>query len=528
MIKVRQLKINVEDDSLENLKLEVIKKLKIKSSDITNFKIIKRSIDARKKPLIYYIYEVNLSFINEDFILENTKDINVLKTEETNYQIGISGNKKMNNVCIIGSGPSGLMCAYNLAKLGFNPTIFERGKEIEKRVEDVNLFWEKGILNESSNIQFGEGGAGTFSDGKLNTLIKDKENRCKYVFELFVKCGAPEEILYDYKPHIGTDLLRNVIINLREEIKALGGKFNYSSELTDVFYDNEEICGIEINNKEYIKTNCVVLAIGHSARDTYRMLYDKKINMEQKPFAVGLRIMHSQELINLSQIGVKKHSKLLEQSYKLTYTTKDNNGVYSFCMCPGGYVVNASSERNKLVINGMSNHSRESGIANSAIVVTINQSMFNNKDVFSGIKFQEELESKTYNLLNGIIPVQMYKDYKDNIKTNNYKSIKPEIKGKYGFTNLRGLLPDNLENNLVEAIEYFGSKIKGFSSSDALLCAIESRTSSPLRILRNDDLESSVNGLYPIGEGAGYAGGITSSAIDGLKASEKIASKYYI
>lgn len=528
MIKVRQIKILVDDYSDKVLKKEISKKLKIHSSDILDFKVKKRSVDSRKKPILYFIFEVDVTINNESTILSNNINNNdIVKTTNEEYLFTSNGTKKLDNLYIVGAGPSGLMCAYTLVKNGYKVTIIDRGEPVETRVKDIESFWETGILKENSNVQFGEGGAGTFSDGKLNTLVKDKNYRGRYFFETLVKCGAPSEILFDSKPHIGTNLLREVIINLRKEIISMGGVFRYNTILTNITYEDNTLKSIELNNKEIINTNALVLAIGHSSRDTFKMLYDNKIKIESKPFAVGVRIMHNQEMINKSQIGVTKHDKLLEQSYKLTHTTKLNKGVYTFCMCPGGYVVNASSEQNMLVVNGMSNHERESGVANSAIIVTINKEDFGNHPL-DGIEYQRKLEKDFYNICNGNVPIQLYKDFKNNVLVSKNSSFKPAIKGNYEFANIRELLPSIISDSIIEGIDTFDRKLKGFSKEDSIIAGIESRTSSPIKILRDEYFTSSVDGIYPAGEGSGYAGGITSAAIDGIKIAESIASKYSV
>lgn len=526
MIRVRQIKIEVNQDSIDFLKKKVIEKLRIKNKDIKSFQINKKSIDARKKDRIYYVYEVDLDLIDEEKVLEKNKSKDILKIENKKYEIKVTGTKKLNKqIVIVGSGPAGLFCAYTLASLGYKPLIIERGEPIEDRVKTVEKLFEEGILNKNSNIQFGEGGAGTFSDGKLNTLVKDKENRCKKVFEIFVENGAPEEILYVNKPHIGTDLLRNVIINMRNKIISKGGEFRYNTTLTNLVIKDNKLEKIEVNHKELIDCEVLVLAIGHSARDTFKMLYDNHIVMSPKPFAVGIRIEHPQEMINVSQYGTKYH--LPPADYKLTYNTKDKRGVYSFCMCPGGYVVNASSEENLLAINGMSNHQRNSKNSNSAIVVSVSPKDYGNS-IFDGIKFQRKLEAKAYEIGNGKIPVQLYGDYKENKVSTGFGEVEPIFKGKYTLANINDIFPEYINNSLKEAIDYYDTKIKGFARSDAIIAGVESRTSSPIRIKRDENFNSNILGIYPIGEGAGYAGGITTSAIDGLKVCEKLSEIYQV
>ena len=442
-----------------------------------------------------------------------------------NYEFKGNGtNELINRPIIVGSGPAGLFCAYNLCLQGFRPLIIERGKKIEDRVKDVEEFWNNNKLDINSNVSFGEGGAGTFSDGKLNTLVKDENNRGRMVMETFISCGAPSDIIYNYHPHIGTELLRNVINNLRNKIINLGGEFRYNTQLTNLVINNNEVSGIIVNNNEEIKTNCVVLAIGHSARDTFYMLNDNKLSMESKPFAIGVRVQHPQKIINENQYG--KYAKYLDNaSYKLTYKASNNRGVYSFCMCPGGFVVNASSEEGLLCINGMSNHDRDTENANSAIVVTIDKNDYG-ESLFSGLEYQRELEKNAYNLGSSNIPIQLLGDYLSNKESNSFGIIKPIFKGNYKFSNLNILFSDSINKSLHEAFSYFDKKIKGFNNPDTILAGIEARTSSPIRIIRDDNLMSNIKGIYPCGEGAGYAGGITSASIDGIKVSESICNYF--
>lgn len=527
MIRVRQIEVNVLKDTKEVLIEAIAKKLKINTSDIKKIKINKQSIDARKKPDIYFIYEVDISVLNEEKILKYNKSNDILKTPNEAYKCEITGNQQLKDrPIVVGSGPAGLFAAYNLARMGYKPIVIERGEKVEDRIKTVEQFWKTNKLNLNSNVQFGEGGAGTFSDGKLNTLVKDPENRCKEVFNIFVRHGANPNILYVNKPHIGTDLLRNIVKNIREEIINMGGTFRYNTCLTNITLKNNEVTAIEVNNNEIINTNVVLLAIGHSARDTFKMLFDLKMNIEPKPFAIGIRIQHPQTMINKSQYGIEKHPVLENASYKLTYTASNNRGVYTFCMCPGGFVVNSSSEENRLAINGMSNSKRDEENANSAVLVTITPNDFGNNPL-DGIEFQRKLEEKAYSLGNGKIPVQLFKDYKESKISSKYKSINPVFKGATTFNNLNELFPEYINTALKEGIVYFDKKIHGFANDDAILAAIESRTSSPVRLVRNDFCESNIKGIYPCGEGAGYAGGITSAAMDGLKVSENIMKIYH-
>ena len=516
MLRIREVKIPISLDNNEYIKKKISKLLNISKEEILDYKILKKSIDARDKNNILFIYEFALNLKNENKIKTSK---NISEYMETEYVFNKEKDLKKRPI-IVGSGPAGLFCAYMLASVGCNPIIIERGEKIEDRVKTVENFFKKNILNPESNIQFGEGGAGTFSDGKLNTLTKDKLNRHKKVFEIFIENGAPEEIMYLNKPHIGTDILRKVIINIRNKIISYGGEFRYNSKVTDLIIKNGKINGVVINNKEDIYSDVVVLAIGHSARDTFYMLNQRNIRMKPKNFAIGLRIEHPREMIDKSQYG-DSYKLLNSASYKLTYHTNDDRSVYSFCMCPGGYVVNASSEENKICVNGMSNYNRDEKNSNSAIVVNVTTDDYNN-ELFGGVELQRKLEEKAYIEGNGNIPIQLYKDFQENVKTTELKELIPNTKGKYTLSNLNNILPDYISNSIKEAMPVFGRKIKGFDREDAILLGVETRTSSPVVIIRNKELTSSIEGLYPCGEGAGYAGGITTAAIDGIKVAEEI------
>lgn len=513
MIRVRNIKVPIYEDDVNKY---VSLKLKIRTDEIKSLKINKKSIDARKKDNIHFVYEVDLCLKNEERLLKN-KDVFITPKEV--YEFNDFGDEKLESrPVIIGTGPAGLFCGYILALNGYKPLIIERGEKVEDRVKTVNKFWEDNILDINSNVQFGEGGAGTFSDGKLNTLVKDKKYRMKKVFETFVKMGAPKEIMYENKPHIGTDILRGVIINLRKEIIRLGGEFRYNAFMSDINV-TDKIESIIVDN-EIIPTSVLVLAIGHSSRDTYKMLYEKSIKMSPKPFAVGVRVQHSQSLINKAQYG---DVDLGAASYKLTYNS-NGRGIYSFCMCPGGYVVNASSEKEKLAINGMSDYKRDSGVANSAIIVTVSPDDFGSYPL-DGISFQRDLESRAYEIGDGKIPIQRYVDFKNNEISEPFNGVYA-FKGDYKWSNLNDIYPKYISDSIKEGMEYFGSKIKGFNDDNVIIAACESRTSSSVRIERDENFESSIKGIYPCGEGAGYAGGITTSAMDGIKVAEAIMMKY--
>ena len=519
MIRINQIKMPI-NHNIDDLKNKISKILNIKEDKINDFIINKKSVDARKDK-INYVYEVDIKINNEKKYL-NKKNITIVKNKK--YEFNITGTKKMNKKpLIIGSGPAGLFASYILAKNGYKPIIIERGEEIDKRVKTVEKFWKENVLNPNSNVQFGEGGAGTFSDGKLNTSVKDKENRKKFILETFVKNGAPKEILYINKPHIGSDLLRDIIKNMREEIIKMGGVFKYNSCLNDIIIKDNILKKVIINNQELDAEN-IILAIGHSSRDTFEMLLKRGLKISPKPFAIGIRIQHPQKMIDINQYG-KEYKSLPKSSYKLTYKSKSGRGVYSFCMCPGGFVVNSSSEKNMIAINGMSNHKRNEENANSAIIVTISPNDFGHNPL-DGINYQRNIEKITYKKGKGKIPVQLFKDFKENKISKEFKSINPIFKGNYEFANINEILPNYITESLIEGINYFDKKIKGFASDDAIIAATESRTSSPVKIERDENYLSNIKGIYPCGEGAGYAGGIMTAAMDGLKVAEALAKIY--
>lgn len=526
-------KLSIQDmlDDKEVLKHKTARLLKIKESDIASIQILKHSIDARKKPQIFQVYSlgIKLNRLAEDTVVKKCKNVNVMISEQVEYHFPEAGTKKLSKrPVIIGMGPAGLFCGYMLALHGYRPILLERGCDVETRTKDVEEYWQGGILKADSNVQFGEGGAGTFSDGKLNTLVKDKNGRNKEVLRIFVHAGAPEEILFENKPHIGTDILKKVVVSMREEIIQNGGEVRFESKVTALKTENEKVTGVVINGKEEIQTNHVVLAIGHSARDTFLYLNSIHLPMESKSFAVGMRVEHPQELINEVMYGKEHGMELPAAPYKLTAKTSMDRGVYSFCMCPGGYVVNASSEEGRIAVNGMSYSDRSSRNANSAIIVQVTPNDFGAEGPLAGVEFQRRLEEKAFMAGNGKVPVQYYEDYvkdKESEETPDYQ--KPCIKGKYAYTNLRGILPEECEKAFIEGMEHFDKVIPGFAAKDAILAGIESRTSSPVRIHRDENLQSpAIKGLYPCGEGAGYAGGITSAAMDGIYIAEKIAECY--
>ncbi|MGL5260107.1 MAG: NAD(P)/FAD-dependent oxidoreductase [Lachnospiraceae bacterium] len=532
MIRMNQIKVPIEHD-IKTIEKKVCSILKIQSSDIKKIEIVKKSVDARKKQEISITYSLNITLHSEQVLKKNQGNYSIV--EELNYKFPNMGTKIMKErPIIVGLGPAGLFCGYFLALYGYNPIIIERGKAVEERIQDVEEFWKTGVLLEESNVQFGEGGAGTFSDGKLNTLVKDKFGRNKEVLKIFVEHGADEKILYENKPHIGTDLLRIVVKNIRLKMIENGATILFSTKMTGMKITNNKLEGIICNDQDFYPTNNLILAIGHSARDTFEMLHKERIPMEAKAFAVGYRVEHPQEMISKNQYAAS-FKQLPPASYKMVGKGEDGEGVYSFCMCPGGYVVNASSEKNRLAINGMSYSKQDGKNANSAIIVSVSPDMFQGSSPLRGIGFQRTLEENAYRIGNGKIPIQRFGDFQTAEEKQKYnlkhctikKQFEPEIKGEYVTANVREILPEQLNKAFVEGMHQFGKKIPGFNDDYTIISGVESRTSSPVRITRNNEtLRSEISGIYPCGEGAGYAGGITSAAMDGIYIAEKIREEY--
>lgn len=527
MIRISQLKLPVHHGS-EDLKKKAAKILKIQPSEIRRIRVVKQSVDARKKDSgVLFIYTIDVETAKEDKVLHRVNNPNVVKSEKKEYRFPEPGTERLNHrPVIIGSGPAGLFCALMLARAGYAPVVFERGEQVEERKRSVLQFWQDGRLKTDSNVQFGEGGAGTFSDGKLNTLVKDPVMRNRKVLEDFVEFGADPSILYKNKPHIGTDVLTVIVRNMREEIIRLGGSFYFQSCVTDFEIEDGALKRITVNGRESFQTDVTVLAVGHSARDTFERLLAKNVPMEKKSFAVGLRIQHPQKDINVSQYGAAELEALGAADYKVTHQCRNGRGVYSFCMCPGGYVVDASSEPGRLAVNGMSYHARDGVNSNSALIVTVTPEDFPEDSPLAGIAYQRRLEEGAYRCGEGRIPVQLYRDFKVGRVSTAFGDVEPAFEGRYTMADLREFFPASLSESVIEGIEAFEGKIKGFSRGDAILAGVESRTSSPVRIPRNERFESSIKGLYPCGEGAGYAGGITSAAMDGIKTAEAIAARY--
>ena len=578
MIEVREIKVPCGSGRAE-IERKIGRMLLLAADEHFEWKILRHSVDARKKTELTEIFSAAVSLpggtAREEKLLRRLKDRRFVRYAPCQYSFpspSVKAAPLKHRPVIIGFGPAGIFCALELARHGLRPIVLERGRDMERRSRDAAQFWETGRLDPVSNIQFGEGGAGTFSDGKLTTNVKDKNGRNMYVLRSFIAAGAPENIAYEYHPHIGTDRLREVIVNLRKEIISLGGEVRFENELVGLMRSGGQLTGLCVRrpdgSRELLQTEIAVLAIGHSARNTVRMLHLENVPMQAKSFAVGFRVSHPQTLIDSRQYGVSDREEMerlgLEAaSYKLTARASDGKGVYSFCMCPGGYIVNASSEEGRLAVNGMSDFARDSARANSAIIITVGPEDFGSEGELAGMLFQEKLEERAYRMAGGRIPVEKYEDFADGFLRRrgraggqevNCPREKPEappasgkggkdlkaaadlfiplseeeterlcLKGQAAFAPLHSLLPETLTADFIEGMEQFERTIPGYTGAEAYVCGLESRTSSPVRILRNEKLESELRGLYPCGEGAGYAGGIMSAAIDGLKIAEAIA-----
>ncbi|OEH84858.1 hypothetical protein BHU72_06595 [Desulfuribacillus stibiiarsenatis] len=540
MLKISNIKLPIGHDS-HALLHAIIKELKVNKEQIQQYQILKRSLDARKKDQLHFVYQVVVTCQDERKILQNKRLKNIEPYQETTpISLNIGDKPMQHRPVIVGSGPAGLMAGIILAEYGYRPIILERGKDVDRRAKDIDEFWQTGKLNPESNIQFGEGGAGTFSDGKLTTRIRD--TRIDHVYDYLIKAGAPEEISYINKPHIGTDILRNVVKSLRDMVLNAGGEIRFEHKVVDIELENQKVVGVHVHASDkhettYIETNHVILAIGHSARDTFHMLNEKNVAMDPKSLAIGVRIEHPQTMVNQSQYGeYYDHKDLGAAEYQLVRKKDESldRTVYSFCMCPGGIVVAAASEDGGVVTNGMSYHARDLQNANSALVVNIDPEDYGfqpGKSPLLGLEYLRKWERQAYEVggRNFFAPAQLVRDFLEGQPTTDLSqsSVIPSYKPGVTPADLRECLPEFVIDALKQAIRDFGKRMPGFDFGDAILTGIETRTSSPLRIHRKESGESiNTAGLYPTGEGAGYAGGIISAAVDGLKIAESMIQSY--
>ena len=527
MIRLTELRLPL-DHSPTALPTAIVQRLGIQLDDLINFTVFKRGYDARKRDAIVLVYTIDAEVHAADQLLEKFKDdVHVNLAPDTRYQFVANVQAPLDQrPIIVGFGPCGIMAGLILAQMGLRPIILERGKKVRERTKDTWGLWRRNQLNPESNVQFGEGGAGTFSDGKLYSQIKDPKHYGRKVLSEFVKAGAPEEILYVSKPHIGTFRLVKMVENIRHEIEQLGGEIRFQQQVSDVLIENNTLRGVILANGEELRSDYVIFALGHSARDTFKMLYERGVFMEAKPFSIGFRIEHPQTLIDQARFGKYAGNELLGAAdYKIVHHAKNGRSVYSFCMCPGGQVVAATSEPGRVVTNGMSQYSRAERNANAGIVVGITPDDYSGSPL-AGIEFQRQWESRAYELGGGNYeaPGQLVGDFIKGIASTQLGSVEPSYQPGVHLTDLATSLPAYAIHAIREALPAFDRQIKGFSMYDAVLTGVETRTSSPLRMTRGQDMQSlNTKGLYPAGEGAGYAGGILSAGVDGIRVAEAVA-----
>lgn len=535
MLRIQNIKVPIEkaknkEEERRAILDQIIKKTGSQRDQIRNVSIYRKSIDARKKNEIFFVYACDFESGQEDRLLKKARKLSLIRTPDMSYQEVISGDEKpVNRPIIVGSGPAGLFAGLFLARRGYRPVLLERGDDVDTRTRKIERFWQEGILDPESNVQFGEGGAGTFSDGKLTTLINDR--RCRNIIEEFIEAGAPEDILYKSKPHIGTDILRTTVKNLRKKIIALGGEVRFGSKLTDILIKDNQVVGITINGKETLPCDVLLVAIGHSARDTFELLYNRGLHISQKAFSIGVRVEHRQKMINCAQYGDNHEvsSILGAADYKLSYHSANGRSAYTFCMCPGGTVVAAASEENTVVTNGMSEYKRDAENANAALLVNVTPQDFGSDHPLAGVEFQRKWERLAFEAGGGnyFAPAQTIGSF---LKRSDKRERLGEVQNSYRpgitLTEIENCLPDYVVETMREALLHFDEKLKGFASPDGLLTGVETRSSSPIRINRDENHLSNIGGVYPVGEGAGYAGGIMSSAVDGVKTAEKVMERY--
>ncbi|AMN67513.1 NAD(P)/FAD-dependent oxidoreductase [Psychrobacter sp. P11G5] len=531
MIRLTEIKLPL-NHAPEDLTTAIMTKLKISAEQMASFVMFKRGYDARNKRNIQLIYTLDITLtdldLTNDLLVQFESDNHVKATPDTSYNyVGQAPENLTERPVVIGFGPCGLLAGLTLAQMGFKPIIIERGNEVRQRTKDTFGFWRQRKLNTESNVQFGEGGAGTFSDGKLYSQVKDPNHYGRKVMTEFVKAGAPEEILFVSKPHIGTYKLVSMVEKMRAEIIELGGEVRFATRVDDLHITDSKVTGVTLNSGETLKTNHVVLAVGHSARDTFEMIHDKGVYVEAKPFSIGFRIEHKQSTIDQARFGDNAGNEILGAAdYKLVHHCKNGRSVYSFCMCPGGTVVAATSEEGRVVTNGMSQYSRNERNANSAIVVGIDPERDYPNHPLAGIDLQRKLETLAFELggKDYNAPAQTIGDFLKGKPNSELGDVNPSYTPGITLTDLSKALPDFAVDAIREAIPAFNKKIQGFSSDDGLLTGVETRTSSPISIKRNKEFQSiNTKGLFPAGEGAGYAGGILSAGIDGIKVAEAVA-----
>jgi hypothetical protein len=525
MLRLTEIRLPL-DHSADDLKAAILKRLGITASDLLGFTIFRRGYDARKRNAIVLVYTVDAEVKNEAALLKKNIPHLTVAPDMSYRMVAQAPQGLAERPVVIGTGPCGIFAGLLLAQMGFRPIILERGKEVRERTKDTWGLWRQGKLDPESNVQFGEGGAGTFSDGKLHSQIKDPKFYGRKVFTEFVQAGAPEEIMYVSKPHIGTFRLVSMVEKLRHNMEALGAEIRFQSRVTDIQIENGQVCSVVLANGERIATNHVVLAVGHSARDTFEMLHRRGVYMEAKPFSIGFRIEHPQSVIDRARFGANAGNPLLGAAdYKLVHHASNGRSVYSFCMCPGGTVVAATSEKGCVVTNGMSQYSRNERNANSGIVVGVTPEDYKG-DVLAGIEFQRKWEAHAFELggRSYAAPAQRVGDFLAGRPSENLGKVAPSYTPGVTPTDLSTALPDYAIAAIREALPEFEKQIKGFAMDDAVMTGVETRTSSPVRIKRGEDFQSiNIKGLYPAGEGAGYAGGILSAAVDGIEVAEAVA-----